>query len=123
MIALNDFYNGEGLPENPIRFAPGTLVCHVRYGYRGVVVCGDGHCRADSQWYHSNKTQPSRDQPWYHVLVHNSAACTYAAQENLMHDPCTDPIRHPLLELFFSDFIDGAYIRNDTPWPGTEDEA
>lgn len=106
---------GEPAGAEP-RFAPGQLVRHKHYGYRGVVVAADPCCRADDEWYHGNQTQPDRNQPWYHVLVHQSATTTYPAQENLEPDPTGEPVEHPLLDHFFSDFRDGRYIRNDQPW-------
>ncbi len=109
MIAFNR-------PSRPV-FEPGQLVCHRRYGYRGVVVDRDEFCQASKEWYSRNQTQPNREQPWYHVLVDGSLTCTYAASENLDVDSRGLPIRHPLLSQFFSEFRDGCYIRNDEPWP------
>lgn len=100
------------------RFAPGDLVRHRRYGYRGVVVDVDSECRAEENWYRSNKTQPRRDQAWYHVLVDGSMHATYAAEENLLPDPSGEPVTHPLLNRFFRAFRDGWYERNDEPWVG-----
>ena len=100
----------------PNRFVPGELVRHRRYGYRGVVVELDLSCQADEQWYHSNRTQPERDQPWYHVLVDGGTHTTYAAEANLTADETPLEIRHPLVELFFSGFHNGFYLRNDRPW-------
>jgi heat shock protein HspQ len=99
------------------KFAPGDLVCHVRYLYRGVVVAHDPKCLADENWYKSNKTQPDRNQPWYHVLVHESGSITYPAESSLALDESGEEIAHPLLEQFFVDFADGRYQRNDIPWP------
>ena len=106
-------------PPDPIRpvFEPGQLVRHRRYGYRGVVVARDDFCQADEEWYSKNQTQPDRDQPWYHVLVHGTSSCTYAASESLVADANCLPIEHPLLPHFFSEFKKGIYIRNDEPWP------
>ena len=101
----------------PNRFEPGHLIRHRRYGYRGVVVALDLQCRADEGWYRANKSQPARDQPWYHVLVDGSAHTTYAAQSSLMPDPSGEEISHPLLEQFFSEFTNGFYTRNFQPWP------
>lgn len=98
-------------------FEPGQLVRHRRYGYRGVVVDCDAQCRANEEWYQSNQTQPDRDQPWYHVLVHGSPSSTYAAQENLVPDPDPQPVYHPLVPLFFKDYLNGRYVRNAQPWP------
>ena len=99
------------------KFERGQLVCHKRYGYRGVIVECDLECRADEKWYQSNMTQPDKSQPWYHVLVDASDHTTYAAEGNLQADPSGQPVRHPLIVLFFGAFADSRYIRNDQPWP------
>lgn len=111
MIALPESFH-----HSP-KFGPGQLVIHRRYGYRGVVVERDESCLADETWYQKNQTQPRRNQPWYHVLVHDSSTCTYAAAESLMADDSGLPIAHPLLSHFFSAFEGGGYLRNDQPWP------
>lgn len=98
------------------RFRPGDLVEHRRYGYRGVVVDLDHTCEAPEDWYRSNRTQPARDQPWYHVLVHGSHHSTYAAEENLRADETGLPIAHPLIERYFVAFEDDRYVRNSLPW-------
>ena len=49
-------------------------------------------------------------RPWYHVLVDNAQHMTYVAERNLEPDALQDPIKHPLLDHFFSDFKDGHYI-------------
>jgi len=103
--------------EDASIFQPGQLVRHRRYNYRGVVVATDLSCQADNDWYFSNRTQPDQGQPWYHVLVHDSDQMTYAAQSSLEEDPSDEQVVHPLVSHFFSDFHDGQYIRNDTPWP------
>jgi heat shock protein HspQ len=108
MIALNR-------PKR--QFDVGQLVKHRRYGYRGVVVAFDHSCQAPENWYHSNQTQPDINQPWYHVLVHQSDTVTYAAQSSLMADEEVAAIEHPLIDVFFSDLVAGRYIRNDRPWP------
>ena len=109
MIALNR-------PPRPV-FEPGQLIVHRRYGYRGVVVTCDERCQASEEWYEKNQTQPDRNQPWYHVLVHGTSTCTYAAAENLAADTSGEPIQHPLVEHFFVEFKEGRYVRNQTPWP------
>ncbi|BBM82392.1 heat shock protein HspQ [Candidatus Uabimicrobium amorphum] len=98
-------------------FHIGQLVKHTKYGYRGVVVDYDLKCKADDNWYYSNQTQPPRNQPWYHVLVHTSTHNTYVAQNNLVADTSKQKIIHPLVYYFFSEFKDGEYFRNDNNWP------
>jgi heat shock protein HspQ len=102
-------------------FQTGQLVHHRRYGYRGVVVAVDSHCRASDSWYQKNQTQPSQNQPWYHVLVDESSVVTYAAQTSLEADDQAEPISHPLVTIFFSEFDGQSYVRNDEPWPGGQD--
>jgi heat shock protein HspQ len=94
-------------------YAPGQLVRHRRYGYRGVVVDFDTTCLAEELWYHRNRTQPPRNQPWYHVLVDGSEATTYAAQTSLMPDDSGEPVTHPLVVVFFESFAAGRYERNE----------
>lgn len=108
----DDFFPGE-LPA----FVLGQCVVHRRYGYQGVIVDFDMSCHADEAWYRSNQSQPAIDQPWYHVLVHDSTGNTYVAQENLAIDDSGQNIVHPLVAEFFGDRRGGRYERNDALWP------
>lgn len=91
------------------RFAPGDLVFHRRYRYRGVVAGFDRSCRADEAWYRRNMTQPDRNQPWYHVLVHGADHTTYVAEENLEPYEGGEQVRHPLTKQLFASFSGGRY--------------
>lgn len=102
--------------KTPPRFAEGQLVRHLSYGYRGVIVALDLTCQASEAWYHSNKSQPERKQPWYHVLVDDATHSTYVAESNLALDDNTDCIVHPWVNDFFDGFDGGRYHRNTTPW-------
>ncbi len=115
----------ETFPGPLPRFEPGQLVQHRRYGYRGVVVDFDLRCRAPESWYRKNRTQPERDQPWYHVLVDGSTLVTYAAETSLEPDATQQPVHHPLVPHLFDAFAEGLYERNGEPWPGwdADDEA
>ena len=95
----------------PYKFAVGQVIHHRRYDYRGVVVGHDPQCEADEGWYQNNKTQPRRDQPWYHVLVDNAEQTTYVAEDNLEPDASDQPIRHPLVGKIFRGFLHGRYYR------------
>lgn len=118
MIMPNDEKRDEAVFANEPKFKPGQLVKHRRYHYRGVIVEYDLSCQAEEDWYQSNQTKPKRNQPWYHVLVHNSAVNTYAAETSLMADDTHAPINHPLVDFFFSKFQGNQYIRNNEPWAG-----
>ncbi len=116
ILPIDNTFQNNKPAKNPM-FQCGQLVRHVRYGYRGVIVDFDSQCMADEKWYQSNHTQPDRNQPWYHVLVHQSQQVTYPAESSLAIDNSHEPITHPLIDYFFSSFIDGHYVRNERAWP------
>jgi len=105
-------------PDELPKFVVGQVVRHKRYGYRGVIVDFDVRCQADDKWYDTAHVQLSKEQPWYHVLVHGSSGNTYAAEESLEPIDMDDPIVHPLLSVFFETVDTGSYTRNDEHWPG-----
>jgi heat shock protein HspQ len=84
------------------------------------VVARDPTCHATDEWYEANRTRPTRDQPWYHVLVDGASHVTYAAQSSLLPDESMRAVEHPLVPFFFRDFADGRYRRNDRTWPTLE---
>lgn len=90
-------------------FEIGQLVQHRRYGYRGVIAGRDLECRAPEDWYRSNQTQPGRQQPWYHVLVHGGQHTTYAAEDSLEKDEGGEQVVHPLARAIFESFHGGHY--------------
>lgn len=91
------------------RFEIGQLISHRRYGYRGVVFGRDPACTAEEDWYLSNQTQPDRNQPWYHVMVHGAAHTTYVAESNLEPDHSGEPVDHPWIDRFFTSFTGEGY--------------
>ncbi len=94
-------------------FRVGHIVHHVRYGYRGVVVGCDTTCQADDAWYafqiKGKGYKPTKQQPWYQVLVDDSDSQTYVAQQNLEPGDSSQLINHPLIFSFFASFHDGRY--------------
>ncbi len=94
-------------------FQVGQVVHHQRYDYRGVIVDVDPSFQGAEEWYTSNRTQPDKNQPWYHVLVHGSAQQTYVAEQNLEPDSSGKPVTHPALQEHFTDFRDGRYHAAD----------
>lgn len=95
---------------NAPQFEVGQLVHHRKYGYRGVVASHDPYCRASESWYRRNRTQPRRDQTWYHVLV-DGGKQTYVAEENLELDGHGTQVDHPYVPHFFAAFLSGKYHR------------
>ncbi len=99
------------MTETSCKFSIGQLVHHLLFDYRGVIVDVDATFQGTDEWYEQvAKSQPPRDKPWYHVLVHNAQNMTYVAERNLEPDALQDPIKHPMLDHFFSDFKNGHYI-------------
>ena len=91
-------------------FSVGQLVQHQLFHYRGVVIDVDATFQLSDEWYDQvARSRPPKDEPWYHVLVHDAPHATYVAQRNLGSDESGQPIRHPLLSDYFSDFVDGGY--------------
>ena len=90
-------------------FTRGELVHHTRYDYRGVIVDADETCQASGDWYEHNRTQPDRNQPWYHVVVDGASHMTYVAESNLEPDPSPNPVRNPMLPQFDLHYHEGRY--------------
>jgi heat shock protein HspQ len=96
-----------------VLFKVGEIVHHLRYDYRGVIVGCDATCEADETWYEfqtqGKSYKPTRQQPWYHVLVDGATHQTYVAQQNLEPGDSTRPIDHPLVDQAFATFLGGRY--------------
>ena len=93
------------------QFAVGELVHHKLFDYRGVVIDVDPEFMLTDEWYENvARSRPPKNEPWYHVLVHNATHNTYVAEQNLEPDTSTDPIQHPLIDFRFEEFKDGRYI-------------
>jgi len=95
-------------------FSVGDLIHHRLFDYRGVIVDVDRDFQSTDEWYDAvAKSRPPKDKPWYHVLVHETGQSTYVAEQNLEVDDSGEPIKHPMLEHFFSRFENGRYRRID----------
>ena len=88
--------------DNEARFSVGQLVHHRLFDYRGVVFDVDATFQGSDEWYEKvAKSRPPKDQPWYHVLVHDAQHTTYVAERNLESDPGHEGIDHPLVSQLF----------------------
>ena len=86
------------------KFAPGALVCHKLFDYRGVVIDVDPEFQGTAEWYEAiARSRPPKNQPWHHVLVD-------VAERNLEPDTTGRPIDHPAVGTFFADLSDQGYI-------------
>jgi heat shock protein HspQ len=92
------------------KFEVGQVIRHRKFDYRGVVYDIDPCFQGSDAWYEQVATsRPPKDQPWYHVLVHDAAHTTYVAERHLEPDDGGDPIRHELIGDLFSAFENGRY--------------
>ena len=57
------------------------------------------------------RTRPPKDQPWYHVLVHDAQHATYVSELNLEPDLTGRPINHPALDACFDELRGGLYVK------------
>lgn len=97
------------------RFRVGQLIQHKLFHYRGVIVDADPAFSNSEAWYEQMaKSRPPKDEPWYHVLVHDADHVTYVAERNLEADTSTAPVDHPLVEHFFSGLQSGGYLTRRT---------
>jgi heat shock protein HspQ len=93
------------------KFFIGQVVCHRKFGYRGVVVDLDPVFQGTDEWYERvARSRPPKDRPWYHVLVHEAEHSTYVAERHLDPDPEGGQVDHPALGRFFSRFVGGRYL-------------
>ncbi len=96
------------------KYTVGELIHHSLFDYRGVIIDVDPRFQATDSWYEMMaKSKPPKNKPWYHVLVHGSTHTTYVAEQNLEPDSSANPINHPMLQHFFSEFKNGRYIKNE----------
>ena len=69
------------------KFCIGHLIHHKQFDYRGIIVGVDLEFKNSEEWYEKMaKSRPPKDQPWYHVRVHNATNHTYVAERNLEID-------------------------------------
>ena len=81
------------------------------FDYVGAIFDVDPTFQGTEEWYeHVARSRPPRDEPWYHVLVHDAVHTTYVAERNLEPAEAPHPISHPFAVRLFSGF-DGERYR------------
>jgi heat shock protein HspQ len=94
-------------------FAPGEIVRHRLFGFRGVIFDVDPVFANSEEWYQSipEQMRPSKDQPFYHLLAENddSSYIAYVSQQNLINDAAGGPVDHPQIAEMFEGPTDGRY--------------
>jgi heat shock protein HspQ len=94
-------------------FAPGDIVRHRMFDFRGVVFDIDPVFANSDEWYEAipEEIRPAKEQPYYHLLAENgdSSYIAYVSQQNLVPDAEGGPIDHPQIEAMFEGLDDGRY--------------
>lgn len=95
------------------KYSIGEIVHHRLFDYRGVIFDIDSCFQLTDEWYETvARSRPPKDEPWYHVLVHQATHTTYVAEQNLEADPSGDRVIHPMTNDFFTDLKNGRYIND-----------
>jgi heat shock protein HspQ len=70
------------------KYCIGQLIQHKLFDYRGIILGVDLEFKSTDEWYELvAKSRPPKNEPWYHVLVHQKGHQTYVAEQNLQLDP------------------------------------
>ena len=70
------------------KYCIGQLIQHKLFNYRGIILGVDLEFKSTDEWYEMvAKSRPPKNEPWYHVLVHQKGHQTYVAEQNLQPDP------------------------------------
>lgn len=95
------------------RFAPGDIVRHRMFDFRGIVFDIDPVFANSEEWYDAipEEIRPAKEQPYYHLLAENgdSSYIAYVSQQNLVADSDGGPIDHPQIDAMFEGLDDGRY--------------
>ena len=117
MTGYNDGEIDNGNSEMTIKLAKfgiGNIVRHRVHAFRGVIFDVDPVFANSEEWWNSipEKSRPSKDQPYYHLLAENAdtSYIAYVSEQNLLTDDSNEPISHPQVSEMFCGIEDGRYV-------------
>ncbi len=92
-------------------FYIGQIIQHKLFDYRGIIFDVDFRYSGTDDWYDNvAHSRPSKNQPWYKVLVDNATHETYVAEQNLNHsEELGRAINNPFIGLYFNKTTDNIY--------------
>ena len=97
------------------KFSIGDVVKHKHFEFRGVIYDVDFEFNNSEEWYQSipKDVRPRKDQPFYHLLAENNEITyeAYVSEQNRITDTSKEPIRHPLVNEFFSEKRGSVYYK------------
>ena len=101
--------------SNNAKFSIGEVVKHRHFNFRGVIYDVDFEFNNSEEWYQSipKDVRPRKDQPFYHLLAENNEITyeAYVSEQNLITDNSKEPIRHTLVDEFFSEKRGSVYYK------------
>ncbi len=96
-------------------FNIGDVIVHRDQNFRGVIVDVDADFQGSDDWYDQYTTnEPSKDSPWYHVLVDEEGSMAYVSEQNIYEDSSDMEVEHPMVDDIFTDFKAGHYMPRQT---------
>ena len=94
-----------------LKYSIGQIIHHRLFDYRGVIIDVDPVFQGSNDWYEEvARSRPPKDEPWYHVLVHDAGQRTYVAERNLEQDDTGQSVNHPDIEVHFEGQENGHYV-------------
>jgi heat shock protein HspQ len=101
------------------KFAPGDVVRHRLFPFRGVVFDVDPEFANSEEWWLSipEAIRPAKDQPFYHLLAENEQNyyTAYVSEQNLLPDAHNGAVGHPGTQELFSGFDGERYSVKPRP--------
>ena len=103
------------MPIQKAKFSIGDIVKHKHFDFRGVIYDVDFEFNNSEEQYQSipKNVRPRKDQPFYHLLAESNEVTyeAYVSEQNLITDTSKEPIRHPLVDEFFSEKRGAGYYK------------
>jgi heat shock protein HspQ len=96
------------------KFAFGQIVRHRLFAFRGVIHDVDPEFANSQAWYEAipKEIRPAKDQPFYHLFAVGEAGPyeAYVSEQNLLPDPESGPVTHPMIERVFGRLDGDRYV-------------
>jgi len=96
------------------KFAFGQIVKHRIFAFRGVIHDVDPEFASSEEWYQAipQAIRPAKNQPFYHLFAVGETGPyeAYVSEQNLLPDPESGPVRHPMIERTFERLDGDRYI-------------
>ena len=69
------------------KYCVGQMIRHRLFGYFGLVMGVDAEFSLSEEWYQKMaRSNPPKDEPWYHVRIHGEDSLRYVAERNINLD-------------------------------------